>query len=141
MTRNELLEKIAKVEALFLRTDSLGEMTAAHAALDRLNTQLDKLPGEPQEFQFRMPDPWKRQLFLALVRRHQLAPYRRPRQRQTTVMVRVEKTFLDTILWPQYLELSKLLHSYLSDITEDIITQGIHNDFSEATEQPQLPMG
>jgi hypothetical protein len=39
------------------------------------------------------------------------------------------------------LELSKLLHSYLSEVTEDIITQGIHNDLSEATEQPQLPMG
>ncbi|MDE0826120.1 MAG: hypothetical protein OSA48_04850 [Akkermansiaceae bacterium] len=141
MTRDELLEKITKVEALFLRTDSLGEMTAAHAALERLNTQLDKLAGEPQEYKFSMPDPWKRQLFLALVRRHQLAPYRLPRQRQTTVMVKVEKAFLDTILWPQYLELSKLLHSYLSEVTEDIITQGIHNDLSEATEQPQLPMG
>ncbi len=140
MTRNELLDKIAKVEALFLRTDSLGEMTAAHAALERLNIQLDTLPGEPQEFQFSLPDPWKRQLFLALVRRHQLKPYRLPRQRHTTVMVRLEKTFLDTILWPQYLELSQLLHTYLSEVTHDIITQGVHQDLSEATEQRQLPM-
>jgi len=140
MTHNELLEKIAKVEALYLRTDSPGEMNAAHAALQRLTTQLDKLPAEPQEFQFSMPDPWKRQLFLALVRRHQLNPYRLPRQRHTTVMVRLEKSFLDTILWPQYLELSQLLHTYLGEVTQDIITKGIHNDLSEATEQRQLPM-
>jgi hypothetical protein len=27
------------------------------------------------EFKFSLPDPWKRQLFLALVRRHGLQPY------------------------------------------------------------------
>jgi len=140
MTRDELLDKIKKVEALYLGTDSKGEMNAALGALDRLNTQLDRLPGEAEEYQFSMPDPWKRQLFLAVVRRHGLKPYRLPRQRRTTVMVRVEKVFLDTIVWPQYLELSELLHTYLSETTQDIISQSIHDDVTDATEQKQLPM-
>jgi hypothetical protein len=141
MDRDELIEKIKKVEALFLGTDSTGEMNAARGALDRLNAQLDRLPVEPKEYQFSLQDPWKRQLFLALIRRHGLKPYRLPRQRRHTVMVRVEETFLDTILWPQYLELSKLLHAYLDEATRDIITRGVHGDLSEATEQKELPMG
>jgi hypothetical protein len=140
MTRDELLDKIKKVEALYLGTDSKGEMNAALGALDRLNAQLDQHPVEPEEYQFSMPDPWKRQLFLAVVRRHGLKPYRLPRQRRTTVMVRVEKVFLDTIVWPQYLELSELLHTYLSETTQDIISQSIHNDLTDATEQKQLPL-
>jgi hypothetical protein len=69
-----------------------------------------------------------------VARRHGLKPYRHPRQRCTTVMVRVEKVFLDTIVWPQYLELSELLHTYLSETTQDIISQSIHNDLTDATE-------
>ena len=140
MTRDELINKIQKVEALFLDTDSKGEMNAARSALERLNAQLDRLPEEAGEYKFSLPDPWKRQLFLALVRRHGLNPYRRPRQRHTTVMVRVGKTFLDTILWPQFLELSKLLHTYLDEATRDIISQAIHDNLADATEQKQLPM-
>ena len=140
MTRDELIEKIKKVEALFLGTDSKGEMNAALGALDRLTAQLDQLPGEPVEYKFSLPDPWKRQLFLALVRRHGLKPYRRPRQRHTTVMVRAEKAFVDTILWPQFLELSKLLHTYLDEATRDIISQSVHENLADAVEQKQLPL-
>ena len=140
MTRDELIDKIKKVEALFLGTDSKGEMNAALGALDRLNAQLDQLPGEPVEYRFTMPDPWKRQLFLALVRRHGLNPYRLPRQRRTTVMVRADKTFIDTILWPQFLELSKLLHTYLDEATSDIIARSVHDNLSDATEQKELPL-
>ncbi len=78
MTRDELLQKIAKVEALYFGADSPGEANAAKHALDRLQTKLDEQPQEPEEFKFSLPDPWKRQLFLALVRRHELKPYRHP---------------------------------------------------------------
>lgn len=39
MTRDEIIDKIRKVEALFLGTDSPGEMQAALGALDRLKSQ------------------------------------------------------------------------------------------------------
>ncbi len=139
MTRDELIEKIRKVEALFTGTDSPGEMQAALSALDRLHAQLAAAPEETSEFRFSMPDPWKRLLFLALVRRHGLTPYRHQRQRQTTVMLRTTRSLIDQVLWPQYLELSKLLHDYLAEATRDIITRGVHGDLSEAAEQPNLP--
>lgn len=140
MTRDEIIDKIRKVEALFLGTDSPGEMQAALGALDRLKSQLASAPGEAVEYQFSMPDPWKRQLFLALVRRHGLKPYRHPRQRSSSVMVRVSKSFLDRTLWPEYLQLSRLLHDYLNDATRDIISRAVHGDLSEAAEQPGLPL-
>jgi len=120
-------------------TDSTGEMQAARGALDRLKEQLAAVPAAPEEFQFSLPDPWKRQLFLALARRHGLKPYRRHRQRSGTVMLRVTPSLLNKVLWPQYLELSKMLHDYLDEATRDIITRGVHGDLSEADEQMSLP--
>ena len=140
MTRDEIIDKIRKVEALFRRTDSPGEMQAALGALDRLKAQLAVAPEPPTEWRFSMPDPWKRQLFLALVRRHGLHPYRHARQRHATVMLRTTKAFVDQVLWPEYLQLSKLLHDYLDDVTRDIITRSVHGDLSEAVEQASLPL-
>ena len=141
MTRDELLEKIRKVESLFVGTDSAGEADAALGALGRLQQQLETAPEEPAEFQFSLPDPWKQQLFIALVRRHGLKPYRLPRQRQTTIMVNLTRTQLDKVILPQFLELSKLLHTYLDEATRDIISQSVHANLDDATEQKQLPMG
>ena len=134
MTRDELIDKIHKVEALFKSTQSQGEMQAARGALERLHAQLAAAPQPAVEFKFSLADPWKRQLFLALVRRHGLQPYRHQRQRHTTVMVRLQRKFLDEILWPEYLQLSKLLHDYLDEATRDVISRSIHGDLSEAAE-------
>ena len=139
MTRDEIIAKIRKVEALFAGSEFAGEMDAAASALERLKAQLAAVPEADSEFQFSLPDPWKRQLFLALVRRHGLLPFRKYRQRQTTVMLRTTRSFIDRMLWPQYVELSKLLHDYLDEATRDIITRGVHGDLSEAAEQPNLP--
>lgn len=139
MTREEIIEKIRKVEALFLGSDSPGEVQAALSALGRLQAQLDAAPQPAEEWQFSLQDPWKRQLFLALARRHGLTPYRRPRQRFSTVMIRTTRPMIDQVLWPQYLELSKLLHDYLNEVTRDIIGRSVHRDLSEAPEQPNLP--
>ena len=140
MTREEIIAKIRKVEALFTGSEFAGEMNAAASALERLKAQLAAVPEAAGEFQFSLPDPWKRQLFLALARRHGLAPFRKYRQRQTTVMFRTTRSLLDKILWPEFLELSKLLHDYLDEATRDIITRGVHGDLSEAPEQPNLPL-
>jgi hypothetical protein len=138
MTREELIEKILKVEALFAGTDSAGEKQAAGSALDRLKAQLAAVPEPLTEFKVVINDPWKRQLFVALCRRNGIHPYRLPRQRHGTVMLRTTRPMLDQILWPQFLELSKLLHSYLEEATRDIIARSVHGDLSEEPERPGL---
>jgi hypothetical protein len=138
MTREELIEKIRKVEALYHATQSRGEAQAAQSALDRLRSQLEQAPEPEVEFQLSLADPWKRQLFLALARRHGLKPFRRYRQRYSSVMIKVAQRYMDHVLWPEYLELSRLLNSYLSEATQDIISRAVHGDTSEAEEHPNL---
>jgi hypothetical protein len=141
MTREEIIAKIRKVEALFGGSEIAGEKNAAASALERLNAQLATFPENKIEFKISLPDPWKRQLFVALVRRHGLYPYRQSRQRQATVMVRDTPSHMNQILWPEFQELSKLLHAYLDEATRDIISRGVHGDLSEASESPGLMTG
>jgi hypothetical protein len=54
-------------------------------------------------------------------------------------MLRSTAAFVNEVLWPEYLQLSKLLHDYLDDATRDIITRSVHGDVSEAPEQAHLP--
>jgi hypothetical protein len=138
MTREEIIAKIRKVEALYSGSEYAGEMNAAASALERLNAQLAAIPETAIEYKISLPDPWKRQLFVALARRHRLAPYRKYRQRHTSVMLRATPSHFNKVLWPEFLELSKLLHSYLDEATRDIITRGVHGDLSDAPEQPNL---
>jgi hypothetical protein len=98
------------------------------------------LGGSPQierqvEFQFTLPDRWQRRLFSALCRRYGLEPYRYKRQRYTTVMVRVQKSFVERTLWPEYEELRAALNDYLNDATERIIREEVFGDAAEAAER------
>ena len=138
MTREELIDKIRKVEALYHSTQSHGEAQAAQTALERLRSQLKQTPQPELEFQLSLADPWKRQLFLALARRHGLKPFRRYRQRYSSVMIKVTQRYMDEVLWPEFQELSRLLNGYLSEATQDIITRAVHKDISEAEETPNL---
>ncbi len=90
----------------------------------------------PIEMNFRLPDRWNRRLFLALCRRYGLRPYRYPRQRHSTVVVRAPEAFLNQTLWPEFQEISLALDAYLNEITERIIREEVFGDAGEAEEQP-----
>ena len=134
-----LREKLRKLEALFAGAGTPGEKNAAEAGLERIRARLVALEGNdpPIEMQFSLPDLWTRKLFLALCRRYGLKPYRLPRQRTTTVMLRVPKKFLDQVLWPEFMELSAALSRYLNEVTTRIIREEVHRDTSEAREEQQ----
>ncbi len=134
-----LREKLRKLEALFAGAGTPGEKNAAEAGLERIRARLAELEGSdpPIEMQFSLPDLWTRKLFLALCRRYGLKPYRLPRQRTTTVMLRVPKRFLDQVLWPEFKELSAALSRYLDEVTTRVIRDEVHRDTSEAREEQQ----
>lgn len=136
-----LIEKLLRIEALHAGATTPGERAAAANAMDRIRERLKKVAVQdpPVEYRFSMPDPWARKLFLALLRRYELRPYRYPRQRYTTVMVRVPRRFVDETLWPEYLALSESLRSYLNEVTERVISEAVHKDHSEAAETPEPP--
>lgn len=135
---DDLLARLRKIEALMAGAGTAGEREAAGAALERVKARLAEqaLRDPPVELQFSMPDAWSRQLFVALCRRYGLKPYRYPRQRRTTVMLRVPRGFSDTVLWPEFLELDRALRAHLQGVTTRIIRDAIHADTSEAEEVP-----
>ena len=116
---------------------TIGERNAAAAAIERVKKALGAVlkSEQPEEFQFTLPDRWQRRLFLALCRRYGLEPYRYKRQRYTTVMVRVPRSFVDKTLWPEYQELRAALDDYLNDATERIIREEVYRDAEEASER------
>jgi hypothetical protein len=53
----------------------------------------------------------------------------------TTLMLRVKQSYLDRVLWPEYVELRAALDEYLRAATDRIIREEIFNDASEAQER------
>ncbi|MCU0775721.1 MAG: hypothetical protein MUC74_14855 [Ideonella sp.] len=135
---DDLLARLRKIEALMAGAGTAGEREAAGAALERVKARLAEQARRdpPVELQFSMPDAWSRQLFVALCRRYGLKPYRYPRQKRTTVMLRVPRGFNDTVLWPEFVELDRALVAHLQEVTTRIIRGAVHADTSEAEEMP-----
>ena len=133
MHEAELLEKLRKIERLYAGAATPGEKEAAADAMRRIQQRLKKTEKaeRPIEYKFTLVDGWSKKLFIALLRRYDLRPYRYARQRRNTVMVRVPKSFVDDTLWPEFMELSKVLQQYLEDITHRVISGSIHADASE----------
>ena len=141
MDEKQLIEKLHRVEALFEGAGTDGEREAAGHALGRLRRRLkDVQESDPAiEYRFTLADMWSRRLFVALLRRYGLRPYRYYRQRHTTVMAKVPVRFVDETLWPEYKELNNVLSTYLDETTERVISRGIHEDSSEAEVMKALP--
>jgi hypothetical protein len=128
MTEQQLREQLRKIAALYEGATTPGERSAAAAAIERVKKALAGMAHtEPiSELQFMLPDLWQRRLFTALCRRYGLEPFRYKRQRQTTVVVRAPKTFVDRTLWPEYQQLREALNHYLTEATERIIREEIY---------------
>ena len=132
-TEQELRDKLRKIEALFAGAATNGERMAAMAARDRIREKLKGVEAQerPVEMTFTLGDGWHVRLFLALCRRYGLKPYRRYRQRRTTVMVDVVPSFVDDLLWPEYTQLAEALRDYLDEATERIIRDEVFKDAAE----------
>lgn len=141
MNEQSLLDKLRKIEALIAKPGTAGEGIAASEARQRLLDRLAELrkKDSPVEYRFTMADAWTRNLFLALLRRYGLKPYRYRGQRRTTVMVRVPKTFVDETLWPEYMEMSQSLRGYLEEVTNRVILEIFQQKPEEIEEAHELP--
>ena len=93
------------------------------------------------EYKFTLSDTWSKKLFLALLRRYGIEPYRYYRQKHTTVMARVPVSFVKETLWPEFQELNNTLRCYLDEVTNRVITTGIYADSSEAEVREELLNG
>ena len=133
MQEQDLIDKLRKIERLHAGATTPGERKAAADAIARIKRRLSEVERLEKaiEYRFKLNDDWSKKLFIALLRRYGLKPYRYARQRRTTVMVRVPRSFVNETLWPQYLDLSTTLRNYLEDITNRVIAEGVHGDTAE----------
>jgi hypothetical protein len=126
-TEEKLLARLRLVEALHAGAATEGERRAAAEALRRLRARLRVVEREDPavEHRFRFTDPWSRRLFLALLARHDIRPYRRRGQRRTTVTAQVSRRFVEEVLWPEYLEHQRRLHPRLEEAAASVIAEAI----------------
>lgn len=131
-----LIEKLRKLEALHAGTKVDGEREAARRAAERIRERIAELRGHEKDVEllYRLPDPWTRKLFVALCRRYGLKPFRERGRRASTIQVRAPQTFHDRTLWPEFLALSNELEAHLSELTDRVIREAIHEDVTEAPE-------
>ncbi len=127
MNEDDLIRKLASIEALFAGAKTPGERVAANLAKDRILARLKELEQQdpPIEYRFTLSNMWAKRLFVALLRRYGIRPYRYKRQRHTTVMARVSVSFVDDTLWPEFVELDKALHAHLDAVTNRVIRESI----------------
>jgi hypothetical protein len=140
----KLLEKLRRIEALHAGASTPGEREAASEARQRILNRLgeQRQSDPPVEYKFSLENRWSRRLFLALLRRYGLRPYRYPRQRANTVMVRLPRSFSATTLWPEFQALDEALREHLDAVAERVVAEAIAADTSEAEEiRGEITMG
>ena len=135
-TEQEFRQKLRKISALFEGATIQESVTRRLAEIDRVRKALAAAEQieKPVETYFKLVDQWNRRLFTALCRRYGLKPYRYPRQRLTTVVLRAPRSFINKTLWPEYLQIEKALHEYLNEATERIIREEVFGNSDEAEE-------
>ncbi len=138
-----LREKLRKIEALFAGGATAGEKEASAAAAERIRARLRQVQAEEKavETKFSLPDPWSRQLFIALCRRYGIEPYRYYRMRRQSVVIRAPQSFTDQVLWPEFEQINQALEDYLGEITDRVIREEVFGggqDVEVVAEPPRL---
>ena len=141
MDEAKLMEKLRRIEALYAGTNVAGEREAARLAAERIRARLAEIRtwSPDTELVYSLPDPWKRRVFIALCRRYGLRPFRRPRQRHSTVCVIAPATFQEQTLWPEYLALARELEQHLDALTRRVVESALHEDSSDVEETADPP--
>ncbi len=134
--RQKLLETLRKIEALHAGAVTPGERDAAASARERIRAMLRSVAQQErsEEFRFSMDNHWSRKIFIALLRRYGIDFYRYSRQRRNTVIARVPRSFVEQTLMPEFEEMNRALFDHLERITDEIISEEISRDTSEARE-------
>ena len=131
----KLIEKFIKIQALFNNPGTEGEKKAALAAMGRIKEEIEKNRNiRDQEFQFSFDNPWSRTLFIALLRKNKIEPYRKHRQKRSTVMAKIKPEFCKNVLWPEFVKLNEELNHFLSQTAQEIIKKAVNSNFSEPME-------
>jgi hypothetical protein len=99
----------------------------------------DTQATETEELQYSMPDVWALRIFIALCRKHGLRPYRYPRQRRTTVVVRANPAVFEQTVLAEFTELHRELVRYFSETVDHLLADAMRSDGNDDNmEAPQI---
>ena len=141
----DIREKLAKLEALFARGATAGERAAAGAARERLQAKpgfaADEDDGPEIELKYSFPDVWSVKFFLSrYAARTAFTLTAPPRQRRTTVVVRVRKSSFEQTVAEEFRTLHRELTGYFNETVEHLIADAMRSDGDDETlEQRRLP--
>lgn len=140
---DRLIERLRRIEALHAGAATPGERAAAANAMEIILARLREAARRdpPVEYRFSFNNQWSRRLFVALLRRYELQPFRYFRQRYNTVMVVVPESFVNETLWPEFQALDEALREHLEAVADNIIAQAVSSDTSEPEERRELGPG
>ncbi len=123
-----LIDKVQKIQALIDRASSEGERQAAELAKQRLHNRIKE---NPIEYRVSSHSKWEKRLFGAVCKKNGFNPYRYARQKYTTTMVRVSKSIMDDVLWPEYTKYTALLREMVDEIATDLVDRIYTGDKEE----------
>lgn len=116
-----VLDKLAKVEALIARATSEGEQQAARLAKERILAKIIETYARPLEYKTSHRSLWEKRLFVAICSKHGFQTYRYQRQKHTTTNLRVSKSMMDEVIWPEYTHYARILEELVDGIMGDLI--------------------
>lgn len=125
MTEYELIQKLLKIEALHSGATTEGEKLSASKAKERILKRIEecKPVDPPIEYKFTLQSDWSVKIFVALLDRYNIRAYRKTRQRRTTVMARVSVSFVETVLWPEYVDIQDEVDKYFNAKVDNIVVE------------------
>ncbi len=92
------------------------------------------------ELQYSLPDVWSVRIFVALCRKHRVRPYRYPRQRRTTAMVRTRQVSFERRVASEFRTLYPEVTAYFEATVNHLIADAMKSDGDDETlERRQLP--
>lgn len=108
-----------------------GNNVGAEAMRAELTRWREREPDT--EFELGVPSQAAQHVLLAWTRRLGLKLYRRPRQRKTTICVRVPRGFMHEVLWPQIETMGRVLE----EATSAAVLRIVEEWSGEAAEGPK----
>jgi len=116
MDEAHLAEQLRDIERR-LAGKSAGA-AGARAALARCRER------EPdKEFEVSIPSTVAQRVLVSWCQRVEVEPYRKPRQRMTTICLRVPRSFMHEVLWPQVEAMAVELERATAAAVDRIVTQ------------------
>jgi hypothetical protein len=72
-----------------------------------------------------------------MVEKHGLKPYRYPRMKRQTVMVKAPRSVIENTLWPAFEQANAALSVFLADVMDKVIREEVFGEAGEADEVPE----